>query len=119
DVTTYTKHTGGTGLIQSVYDEATHDDVYARGPEGQKWANNCGFLSDGSLHCLPAARRWVGSDYILTNADLSRGQHMLYNGHIEAVKGEIVGVEMSGKIAKKAGKGDYVFVDPIALLKAW
>ncbi len=116
---TYTKKKGGTGNILTFYDHAQHSDVYARGTEGQLWSDNCGFLSDGTLHCLPAARRWVGSDYILTNADLSRGQHMLYNGHIDAQGGEIISVEMSGKISKKAGKGSYAFVDPIALLKAW
>ena len=116
---TYTKKLGGTGNILTFYDHAQHSDVYARGTEGQKWADNCGFLSDGTLHCLPAARRWVGSDYILTNADLSRGQHMLYNGHIDVQAGVVVSVEMSGRISKKAGKGSYAFVDPIALLKAW
>jgi hypothetical protein len=116
---TYTKKKGGTGHVISVYDEAYHEDHYARGSQGQKWANNCGFMSDGSLHCLPAARRWEGSDYILTNADLSRGMHMLYNGHIDIHAGEVVSVEMSGKPSKKAAKGEFAFVEPVALLKAW
>lgn len=68
---------GGTGNVLAQYDEAWHPDIYARGTEGQKWANNFGILSDGSIHALPAARRSEQQDLILTNPHLSRGTHML------------------------------------------
>lgn len=110
---------GGTGNVLAQYDEASHEDLFARGQMGQKWANNCGILEDGSIHCLPAARHNETSDYILTNPDLSRGKLMLYNGHIDIQNGLVVGVEMSGKLSKFAASGKYKFINPIAVLKAW
>ena len=52
---------------------------------------------------------------------------MLYNGHISiettcsagTCTSEVTDVEMSGKVAKRAASGQYAFIDPIALLKAW
>jgi hypothetical protein len=110
---------GGTGNVLAQYDEAWHPDIYARGTEGQKWANNFGILSDGSMHALPAARRSEQQDLILTNPHLSRGTHMLFNGHLDVMRGVVVGVEMSGRLSKRAAEGKARFVDPIALLKAW
>ncbi|MHC4392539.1 MAG: hypothetical protein ACYS22_14660 [Planctomycetota bacterium] len=116
---TYRDGQGGTGNVTSNYDEAHHEDIYARGPSGQKWANNFAILSDGSIHALPAARRSPLQDLILTNPHLSRGKNMLFNGHLDIRAGVVHGVEMSGRLSKKAGAGDKVFVDPIAVLKAW
>ena len=110
---------GGTGNVLAQYDEAWHPDIYARGTEGQKWANNFGILSDGSIHALPAARRSEQQDLILTNPHLSRGTHMLFNGHLDVMRGVVVGVEMSGRLSKRAAEGKARFIDPIALLKAW
>lgn len=116
---TYGTMQGGTGSISANYDEAVHEDLYARGRSGDKWANNFGILSDGSLHCLPAARRSDLQDVILTNPALSRGHQMMFNGHLEVEDGVVTGVEMSGIISKRAARGRDIFVDPIALLKAW
>lgn len=110
---------GGTGNVLAHYDEVYHPDIYARGRSGQKWANNCGFMSDGSVHCLPASRRSFKQDLILTNPHLSRGKHMLYHGHIDVREGVVIGVEISGRLSKLAAKGDAVFLDPIAMLEAW
>lgn len=111
---------GGTGNIAAHYDEVYHEDIYARGRQGQKWANNCAILADGALHCLPAARRSEAQDLILTNPALARrDKHMLYNGHIEVSNGVVTGVEMSGRLSKLAARGKATFVDPIAVLKAW
>lgn len=110
---------GGTGNILATYDEAWHDDLYSRGSEGQKWANNFAILSDGSIHCLPAARRSQEQDLILTNPHLSRGKSMLFNGHLDVRDGVVVGVEMSGRLSKAAAEGEASFVDPIPFLKAW
>ena len=110
---------GGTGNILAQYDEVYHPDIYARGTAGQIWANNFAILSDGTMHCLPASRRSIRQDLILTNPHLSRGKHMLYNGHLDVREGVVVGVEMSGRLSKRAGKGKAKFVDPVALLKAW
>jgi len=115
----YEQRKGGTGHIMAQYDEVYHPDIYARGSQNQKWANNFAILSDGTVHCLPAARRSYIQDLILTNPHLSRGQHMLFNGHLDVRAGVVVGVEMSGRLSKIAAKGKATFVDPIALLKAW
>lgn len=114
---------GKRGNIVAEYDEAQHPNIYARGSSCQKWANNCGILSDGTLHCLPASRR-ISADadfaqLILTNPSLARGRRMLFNGHIEARNGIIVSVGMSGRIAKRAARNEYAFIDPVPLLKAW
>ncbi len=116
---TYGTMQGGTGGISANYDEAWHENLYARGRGGDKWANNFAILSDGSLHCLPAARRSDLQDVILTNPALSRGQQMMFNGHLDVERGVVVGVEMSGILSKRAARGRDEFVDPIALLKAW
>ena len=116
---TYGMMDGGTGGISANYDEAWHENLYARGRGGDKWANNFGILSDGSIHALPAARRSDLQDVILTNPGLSRGQQMMFNGHLDVREGVVVGVEMSGIISKRAARGRDVIVDPIALLKAW
>ncbi len=120
---------GGTGNIAAHYDHAYHPDIYARGSSGNKWASNCAILFDGSVHCLPAARRNFKQDLILTNPALSRCnsdagheqdcKNLLYNGHITAREGVITSVEMSGRLSKRAGGGRAIFVDPIAVLEAW
>jgi hypothetical protein len=120
---------GGTGHVLAHYDEVFHEDIWARGSSGQKWANNCAILSDGSLHCLPATRRSVIQDLILTNPHLSRCnpyagfetdcKHMLYHGHIDVRDGVVVGVEMSGRLSKRAAEGKANFIDPLAVLEAW
>lgn len=126
---TYAKHKGGTGRIAAQYDEAFHPDIYARGSVDQKWANNCAFLSDGTIHCLPAARRSEFQDLILTNPHLSRCSELaafeddchtlMYMGHIEASGGVITGVEVSGRLSKEIAKGRINGIDPIALFEAW
>lgn len=116
----YETKTGGTGNVLAVYDEASHTAPYmARGPQGQIWANNCGILEDGSIHCLPAERRNDTSGYIMTNPDLSRGMKMMYNGHIDIENGVVVSVEVSGVISKRVASGKIKMIDPLALLKAW
>ncbi len=112
-------NTRGGASISSAYDEAVHEDVYARGQRGQKWANNFAILADGSVHCLPASRRSQSADVVLTCPSLARSEHMLYNGHLDVREGVVVGVEMSGRLAKRAAEGKTVFIDPIAVLKAW
>ncbi len=116
---TYRDATGGTGNISAQYDEVYHPDIYARGSSRQKWANNMAILSDGTIHCLPASRRSFLQDLILTNPHLSRGKHMMFNGHLDVREGVVVGVEMSGRLSKLAAKGKARFIDPIALLEAW
>jgi hypothetical protein len=126
---TYSQGTGGTGNIAAQYDEAYHPDIYARGSSRQIWANNCGFLSDGTIHCLPAARRNAAQDLILTNPHLSRCNEdpdyaddchtMMYLGHITASGGVITSVEVSGRLSKEVGKGRINAIDPIALFEAW
>lgn len=116
---TYEEGKGGTGNILAHYDHVWHADIYARGRSGQKWANNFAILSDGTIHCLPAARRSETQDLILTNPHLSRGKHMMFNGHLDVRAGVVVGVEMSGRLSKIASKGKATFIDPIALLEAW
>lgn len=126
---TYAKHTGGTGRISAQYDEAFHPDIFARGSDDQKWANNCAFLSDGTIHCLPAARRSEAQDLILTNPHLSRCSDepafeddchtLMYMGHIEAEDGVITGVEVSGRLSKEIARGRINAIDPIALFEAW
>lgn len=125
----YEEQVGGTGDVLANYDEVQHPDIYARGSQGQRWANNCAILSDGTIHCLPAARRSVVGDLILTNPHLSRCnpyqgyeegcRHMLYHGHIDIRDGVVTGVEMSGRISKRAARDRATFIDPIALLEAW
>lgn len=116
----YQEGKGGTGNIMAHYDEVYHEDIYARGRSGQKWANNCAILSDGALHCLPAARRSEAQNLILTNPALARrDKHMLYNGHIDVRDGVVIGIEMSGRLSKLAARGKATFVDPVAVLEAW
>ncbi len=120
---------GGTGNVLAHYDEVFHEDIFARGRSGQKWANNCAILTDGSLHCLPASRRSVVQDVILTNPALSRCnnfagfeddcRHHLYHGHIDVVGGVVVGVEVSGRLSRRIARGQIKMIDPIALLDAW
>jgi hypothetical protein len=125
----YEERVGGSGNIAAHYDEVHHPDLKARGSSNQKWASNCAFLSDGSVHCLPASRRSVLRDLILTNPALSRcndfagfeeGCHsLLYMGHITARGGVITSVEVSGRVSKRIGSGKSNLIDPIALLDAW
>lgn len=125
----YQQRTGGTGNISAHYDEVYHTDLFARGRGGQKWASNCAFLSDGTIHCLPAARRSVLQDLILTNPHLSRCNNiagyeeschtLLYMGHITATGGVINSVEVSGRVSKRVAKGKANLIDPIALFEAW
>ncbi len=121
EVAEYEKVTGkGTGNITSHYDEASHPDTFARGTSNQKWANNYAILADGSLHCLPAARRTQSQPgLILTNPSLARGQRMLANGHIEVRNGVVTSIGISGRVQKLAAEGDAKFIDPVAVLKAW
>jgi hypothetical protein len=126
---TYEKRHGGTGNIDAQFDEAFHPDIFARGSSNQKWANNCAFLSDGTIHCLPAARRSEAQDLILTNPHLSRCSDdpafaddchtLMYLGHIEASRGVITGVEISGRLTKQVAKGRINLIDPLALFEAW
>ena len=44
---------------------------------------------------------------------------MLFNGHIEAQNGVITSIGMSGRIAKRAARNQFAFIDPVPLLKAW
>jgi hypothetical protein len=125
----YEERTGGSGNIAAHYDEVHHPDLMARGSSNQKWANNCAFLSDGTVHCLPAARRSVLRDLILTNPALSRCNDfagfedachsLLYMGHITASGGVITSVEVSGRVSKRIGGGKDNLIDPIALFDAW
>jgi len=126
---TYERRHGGTGNIAAQYDEAWHPDIYARGSVNQIWANNCAFLSDGTIHCLPAARRSEAQDLILTNPHLSRCSEdpayeadchtLMYMGHITASAGVITSVEISGRLSKEIGKGRINGIDPLALFEAW
>jgi hypothetical protein len=126
---TYERRTGGTGTIAAQFDEAYHPDIYARGSVNQIWANNCAFLSDGTIHCLPAARRSEAQDLILTNPHLSRCSEdpayaddchtLMYMGHITANAGVITSVEISGRLSKEITKGKINAIDPIALFTAW
>ncbi len=115
----YERGVGGTGNIMAHYDEVYHPDIYARGRSGQKWANNVAIMSDGTIHCLPASRRSERQDLILTNPHLSRGKHLLYNGHLDVREGVVTGIEMSGRLSKRAAKGKAMFINPIAVLEAW
>lgn len=116
----YEKRTGGTGNISAHYDESgMHSDLFARGRSGQKWANNFAILSDGSIHCLPAARRDGQSNVILTNPALARGKRVLYMGHLDVRGGVVQNVEMSGRLCRMAASGDQTFIDPVAVLQAW
>ncbi len=115
----YEERSGGTGHVLSHYDEVYHPDIYARGSQGQKWANNFAILADGSVHCLPASRRSYLQDVILTNPQLSRGARLLFNGHLDIREGIVQSVEMSGRLSKMAAKGKARFIDPLPLLEAW
>ena len=44
---------------------------------------------------------------------------MLYNGHIDVRDGVVVGIEISGRLSKRAAKGKANFIDPLAVLQAW
>lgn len=135
----------GTGGVSGSYDEAYHPLRWfnealrvklaypewmrewtvsalreARTASGDRWASNCAILADGSIHCLPAARRHSSQpSLILTNPALARGRQMLWNGHLTARAGVITSVGTSGRIARRAADGRDVFVNPIPLLKAW
>ena len=130
----------GSGSVESNYDHIYHPDIFARGrSSNQKWANNCAILSDGTLHCLPAMRRSVLRDLILTNPHLSRCndltyedengddqlafpeacQHLLYHGHVSIRGGVVTSVEVSGRLSRRIAQGDAVIVDPVALFEAW
>jgi hypothetical protein len=126
----YEQRTGGSGNVASQFDEAGHHpDIFARGSSNQIWANNCAILSDGSLHCLPAARRSVIQDVILTNPALSRCNEfqgfetgcktLMYLGHIDIRGGTVTGVEVSGRVSKRIARGNDNLIDPIAVLEAW
>ena len=115
----YDRRAGGTGNIAASYDDGMHEDLYARGQSGQKWANNFAILSDGSIHALPAARRDEDGRVILTNPALARGKRVLFMGHLDVRGGVVQNVEMSGRLSRLAGKGDQKFIDPIAVLQAW
>jgi len=126
---TYANGMGGTGDIAAQYDEAYHPDIFARGSQRQKWANNCAFLSDGTIHCLPAARRSEAQDLILTNPHLSRCSEeaayeddchtLMYLGHITADGGVITSIEISGRLSKEVAKGRINAINPISLFEAW
>jgi len=125
----YARHRGGTGNIAAQYDEAYHPDIFARGSVNQIWASNCAFLSDGTIHCLPAARRSEAQDLILTNPHLSRCSEdpafaddchtLMYMGHITASGGVITSVEISGRLSKEIARGRINGIDPLALFEAW
>jgi len=125
----YEARTGGTGNITAHYDHVYHEDLFARGRSGQIWASNCAILSDGAVHCLPAARRSALRDLILTNPHLSRCngyqgfetgcKHLLYHGHITARAGVITSIEVSGRLSKRVARDRASIVDPIAVLEAW
>jgi hypothetical protein len=115
----YTTRTGGTGHVLTHFDQAFHSDLFARTPRGAKWSSNFAILSDGSFHCLPAARRDVSKQFVLVNPDLARGRKLLFTGHLTAESGVITSIEMSGRITKLASRGDNVFVNPMALMQAW
>lgn len=134
--------TGGTGSISSEYDELGYpvttwslfshpqrdlliehgpEEVQrSRGPSGNRWSSNVAIMSDGTIHCLPANRRH--SDHpnlILTNPALARGQQLMWNGHIRVNKGVVTYIGTSGMLAKRAGRGQDIFLNPVPLLKAW
>lgn len=129
DQVKYERRTGGTGNITAQYDEVYHPDIYARGSNNQIWSSNCAFLSDGTIHCLPAARRSEAQDLILTNPHLSRCSDdpsfaddchtLMYMGHITASRGVITSVEISGRVSKEITKGRINVIDPISLLQTW
>ena len=108
------------GNITALYDEATWSETKARGPGGQKYANNFAILADGSMHCGPASRRSKADPgRILTTASLARGKPMLFNGHIEMRNGVVTYIGMSGRLCKLQAKGEAKFVDPVEIIKAW
>jgi len=145
-VARYAVGEGGTGSISAAYDEALHpvsdfspfflsmleypawlaedwtiDHVRtARTRSGNKWSSNCVIMSDGAFHCLPAIRRHSATrGLILTNPALARGELLLWNGHIRVERGVVTYIGTSGRIAKRAARGDDRFINPIPLLKAW
>ena len=104
------------------YDADLDNEAVAkvRTSSGNKWANNCAILSDGSFHCLPAVRRHeANGGLILTNPALSRGHQMMWNGHIRVSQGVVTYIGTSGRIARRAAQGKDRFIDPVPLLKAW
>lgn len=120
EAATYEKVTEpGSGNIAAHYDEAEHSKRFARGGEGQIWANNYAILDDGSVHCLPAMRRSRAEGaLILTNPSLARGQLMLANGHIEMRGGIVTEIGVSGRIQNRVMDGELKLIDPIEILKA-
>lgn len=135
----------GTGSISASYDEAFHpvrrfDAIVreqlgypdwmsewsvdalreARSSSGDRWASNCAILADGSVHCLPAARRHSSTPgLILTNPALARGRQMLWHGHLTARAGVITSVGTAGRISRRVSQGRDVVINPLPLLKAW
>lgn len=135
----------GTGSIAASYDEAFHpvrrfDEVLreqlgypewmrdwgveaireARSTSGDRWASNCAILADGSVHCLPAARRHSSSPgLILTNPALARGRQLLWHGHLTARAGVITSVGTAGRVSRRVAEGRDVVINPLPLLKAW
>jgi hypothetical protein len=110
----------GSGIISQLYDEARWPDTMARGPQGQKHADNVVILADGSIHCAPASRRYAAEPWlIITNGSLARGQLMLFNGHLRMENGVVTYVGMSGRLCRLMRNRNGVrFIDPIELLKA-
>ena len=107
------------GNISALYDEASWPQTKARGPGGQKYANNFAILADGSVHAVPASRRTAAEPWrILTTASLARGKPMVFNGHLGMTNGVITYVGMSGRLCKLEDKGDAKFIDPIPVLLA-
>jgi hypothetical protein len=110
----------GSGSIGDYDGEGNHDVPFGRSPNGDRWASNFAFLSDGSMHALPWSRHNPAhKGVILTNPSLARGQRMMFNGHIKIEQGKVTYVGMSGRLQKHAARGDARFIDPLALLKAW
>lgn len=110
----------GSGDIRAHYDEASHNEPFARNPNGDKFASNFSIMSDGTLHAIPLVRRNPASaGLILTNPSLARGQRMLFNGHIGMTGGVVTSIGLSGRLHKLAQRGDAKFIDPVPLLKAW
>jgi hypothetical protein len=144
-VVRYTRGERGTGSIAASYDEAFHavdrfDEAVraqlgypewmrglqvsalreARSSSGDRWASNCAILADGSIHCLPAARRHSSEPgLILTNPALARGKQLLWHGHLTAEAGVITSVGTAGRMAKRVAEGKDVLVNPVTLLRAW
>lgn len=145
EVARYERGERGTGSIAANYDEAYHPvDAFdeavrvqlgypewmrgltvtaireARSSSGDRWASNCAILADGTIHCLPSARRHSAHpELILTNPALARGKQLLWHGHLTARAGVITSVGTAGRIAKRVAEGKDALVNPLSLLRAW